>query len=43
VNGIVWVRILVGAVWLNGAVEKLLNPNSQSEFELQGTAKQVGD
>jgi hypothetical protein len=24
VNGIVWVRALVGAVWLNGAVEKLL-------------------
>jgi thiosulfate dehydrogenase (quinone) large subunit len=26
VNGMVWVRVLVGAVWLNGAVEKLLNP-----------------
>ncbi len=25
-NGMVWVRVLVGAVWLNGAVEKLLNP-----------------
>ncbi|MBA2443113.1 MAG: DoxX family membrane protein [Rubrobacter sp.] len=25
-SGMVWVRALVGAVWLNGAVEKLLNP-----------------
>jgi thiosulfate dehydrogenase (quinone) large subunit len=31
VNGMVWVRVLVGAVWLNGAVEKFLNP----EFPLQ--------
>lgn len=26
-NGMTWVRILVGAVWLNGAIEKFLNPN----------------
>jgi thiosulfate dehydrogenase (quinone) large subunit len=25
-KGMAWVRILVGAVWLNGALEKLLNP-----------------
>jgi thiosulfate dehydrogenase [quinone] large subunit len=25
-SGMVWVRALVGAVWLNGAIEKLLNP-----------------
>lgn len=28
----VWVRLLVGAVWLNGGVEKLLNPNFSSQF-----------
>jgi thiosulfate dehydrogenase (quinone) large subunit len=31
-NGIVWVRILIGAVWLNGAVEKLLNPQFPRQF-----------
>lgn len=25
-NGMTWVRILIGAIWLNGAVEKFLNP-----------------
>lgn len=28
----VWVRVLIGAVWLNGAVEKLLNPNFPRQF-----------
>src|SRR5919199_414050 len=32
VNGMVWVRVLVGAVWLNGAVEKLLNPDFPQQF-----------
>jgi thiosulfate dehydrogenase [quinone] large subunit len=32
VNGMVWVRVLVGAVWLNGAVEKLLNPEFPQQF-----------
>lgn len=27
-----WVRILVGAIWLNGAGEKLLNPNFPHQF-----------
>jgi len=27
-----WVRILVGAVWLNGALEKLLNPQFPQQF-----------
>jgi thiosulfate dehydrogenase [quinone] large subunit len=31
-NGMAWVRILVGAVWLNGAVEKLLNPSFPRQF-----------
>src|SRR3712207_5295401 len=31
-NGMVWVRILIGAVWLNGAVEKLLNPDFPQQF-----------
>ncbi len=31
-NGMVWVRVLVGAVWLNGAVEKLLNPDFPQQF-----------
>ena len=31
-NGMVWVRVLVGAVWLNGAIEKLLNPDFPQQF-----------
>ena len=31
-NGMVWVRILIGAVWLNGGVEKLLNPGFPRQF-----------
>ena len=31
-NGMVWVRVLVGAVWLNGGVEKLLNPDFPGQF-----------
>ncbi|MBA3425997.1 MAG: DoxX family membrane protein [Rubrobacter sp.] len=31
-NGMAWVRILVGAVWLNGALEKLLNPQFPRQF-----------
>ena len=31
-NGMAWVRILIGAVWLNGAVEKFLNPNFPAQF-----------
>jgi thiosulfate dehydrogenase [quinone] large subunit len=39
VNGMVWVRVLIGAVWLNGAIEKLLNP----EFPQQvATSLQAG-
>jgi thiosulfate dehydrogenase [quinone] large subunit len=32
VNGMVWVRILVGALWLNGGIEKLLNPSFPRQF-----------
>jgi thiosulfate dehydrogenase [quinone] large subunit len=32
VNSMVWVRVLIGAVWLNGAVEKLLNPEFPQQF-----------
>ena len=28
----VWVRIVVGALWLNGGVEKLLNPSFPRQF-----------
>jgi thiosulfate dehydrogenase [quinone] large subunit len=31
-NGMVWVRVLIGAVWLNGGVEKLLNPDFPRQF-----------
>ena len=31
-NGMAWVRILVGAVWLNGALEKFLNPEFPRQF-----------
>jgi thiosulfate dehydrogenase [quinone] large subunit len=32
VNGMAWVRILIGAVWLNGALEKLLSPSFPQQF-----------
>jgi thiosulfate dehydrogenase [quinone] large subunit len=32
VNGMVWVRVLIGAVWLNGGIEKLLNPDFPRQF-----------
>jgi thiosulfate dehydrogenase [quinone] large subunit len=28
----VWVRVLIGAIWLNGGVEKLLNPDFPRQF-----------
>ncbi|HET7269688.1 MAG TPA: TQO small subunit DoxD [Rubrobacter sp.] len=28
----VWVRVLIGAVWLNGGLEKLLNPSFPRQF-----------
>src|SRR5947209_1131647 len=31
-NSMAWVRILVGAVWLNGAAEKLLSPSFPPQF-----------
>ena len=31
-NGMVGVRVLIGAVWLNGAAEKLLNPSFPRQF-----------
>ena len=31
-NGMVWVRVLVGALWLNGGIEKLLNPDLPRQF-----------
>ncbi len=31
-SGMAWVRILVGAVWLNGALEKLLSPSFPQQF-----------
>ena len=33
-NGMVWVRVLIGAVWLNGGIEKLLNPEFPRQFAL---------
>lgn len=32
-SGMAWIRILVGAVWLNGAVEKILNPGFPAQLE----------
>jgi thiosulfate dehydrogenase [quinone] large subunit len=32
VNGMVFVRVLIGAVWLNGGLEKLLNPSFPGQF-----------
>ncbi len=31
-NGMVWVRLLIGAVWLNGGLEKMLNPGFPGQF-----------
>jgi thiosulfate dehydrogenase [quinone] large subunit len=31
-NGMVWVRLLVGAIWLNGASEKILNADFPRQF-----------
>lgn len=31
-SGMAWVRMLVGAVWLNGALEKFLNPEFPAQF-----------
>ena len=31
-NGMAWVRIIIGAVWLNGALEKILNPGFPRQF-----------
>ena len=31
-NAMAWVRILVGVVWLNGAMEKLLSPSFPRQF-----------
>ncbi len=31
-SGMAWVRVLVGAIWLNGAVEKFLNPDFARQF-----------
>jgi thiosulfate dehydrogenase [quinone] large subunit len=39
VNGMVWVRVLIGAVWLNGAIEKLLNLEFPQQF---ATSLQAG-
>jgi thiosulfate dehydrogenase [quinone] large subunit len=33
-KGMAWVRILVGTVWLDGALEKLLNPHFPKQFAL---------
>lgn len=31
-NAMVWVRVIVGAVWLNAGLEKLLNPSFPRQF-----------
>lgn len=31
-NGMSWVRIIIGAVWINGALEKILNPGFPRQF-----------
>ena len=31
-SGMAWVRVLIGAVWLNGAIEKFLNPEFSRQF-----------
>ncbi|AHY47954.1 TQO small subunit DoxD [Rubrobacter radiotolerans] len=31
-NGMVWVRVILGAVWVNGGLEKLLNPDFPQQF-----------
>ena len=31
-SGMAWVRVLIGAVWLNGAIEKFLTPEFPRQF-----------
>ncbi len=31
-NAMVWVRVILGAVWINGGLEKLLNPSFPRQF-----------
>lgn len=31
-NGMTWIRLLLGAVWLNGGIEKSLNPQFPQQF-----------
>lgn len=31
-NGMTWIRVLAGAVWLNAAAEKILNPQFPAQF-----------
>jgi thiosulfate dehydrogenase (quinone) large subunit len=31
-NGMVWVRVILGAVWINAGLEKLLNPSFTRQF-----------
>lgn len=31
-NGMMWVRLLTGAIWLNGGIEKLANPQFPQQF-----------
>ncbi len=31
-NGMAWMRVLVGAIWLNGALEKILNEDFPQQF-----------
>lgn len=31
-NGMVWVRVLIGAVWVNGGLEKFVNPAFPAQF-----------
>lgn len=33
-NGMTWVRVLIGAVWLNGALEKLLSPSFPQQLSV---------
>ena len=40
-NGMVWVRVLIGAVWLNGGVEKLLNPEFAASLQAGGFVSQA--
>ncbi len=37
-NVMTWIRVLFGAIWLNAAAEKILNPQFPAQFPWMGSS-----